>query len=74
VDVQPDGDLGPAGAHVAVGGGRVQDAGHQELLAQVRMLVEEDLEEERQNRPRKARITWMDVDSVHYNSPREASA
>ena len=43
MDVEFDGDLWPAGADITVGAGGVQDTGHQELLAQVGMLVEEDL-------------------------------
>ena len=43
MDVEFDGDLWPAGTDITVGTGGVQDTGHQELLAQVGMLVEEDL-------------------------------
>jgi len=46
VDVELDRDFGFAGADVAVGDGRVQDARHQQLLPEVGTFVQEDLQEE----------------------------
>lgn len=43
MDVEPNGHLGSAGTHVAVGVGRVESTGHQQLLTRVRLLVQEDL-------------------------------
>lgn len=44
MDVEFDRDFRFAGADVTVGAGRVQDAWDQQLLPEVRTLVQEDLE------------------------------
>ena len=66
VDVEFDGDLGPAGADVTVGAGGVQDTGHQELLAQVGMLVEEDLEDIQTDTERHGTDSLATVKTLHY--------